>query len=106
MKTLTGTEYVYSQGQDAYTFINPGLEYLIYLIGEPEGSLFVKLPEDSYIVEFYDPKVGQWIGTNSCTGSENTEIIVPLYYDELVVFIQQKTKREKITGATIPLTAE
>jgi hypothetical protein len=100
MKSVSGIAQ--GSGQDAYVLAKDGEEYVIYLVGASAGPLTINLPEGEYIVEYYDPKFGQWIDSKLCDGSNQAKVPIHKYYDELVVFIQKKEKREAVMGMKYP----
>jgi len=98
------SEIAFGLDQDAYVLANPGEEYVVYLVGEAKGPLLIRLLEGEYIIEYYDPKVGQWIDTRMVAGGDS-EVFVHKYYSELALLIQRKEKREAIMGVEFPQEA-
>jgi hypothetical protein len=100
MAPMTGI--VFGNGQDAYVLGKEGDTYVVYLAGASGGPLRMDLPEKRYIVDYYDPKVGQWIDTRLIEGRKGVEIFVHKHYDELVILVQDRKKREATVGAKFP----
>ena len=66
------------------------------------GPLRMDLPEKRYIVDYYDPKVGQWIDTRLIAGRTAAEIFVHEHYNELALLVQDRKNREATVGAKFP----
>lgn len=77
-----------SNGAFVMTLADPPSEYICYLLGAGPVTVSLKLTNDSFYVQWYDPKSGEFIGPRQTVKREDThEFRSPAFEQDMVLYI-------------------